>query len=120
MSHAVAKASVAAWNDEEHVRANRALYARKFDTLQPRLAKALPCAMPEAAFYLWAETPIDDTAFAKQLLAEENVTVLPGRYLARDAHGQNPGRNRVRIALVSSESECAEAVERMASFAKRL
>src|SRR5206468_12201083 len=76
MSPAVAAASIAAWNDETHVRSNRALYAAKFAAAQPRLAEVLPCSMPEAAFYLWARTPIDDTLFAQRLLAEENVTVL--------------------------------------------
>jgi N-succinyldiaminopimelate aminotransferase len=113
MSPAVAAASIAAWNDEAHVVANRAKYAAKFRQLQPRVAAVLPCAMPEAAFYLWARTPGDDAAFAKRLLAEEAVTVLPGSYLARDAHGSNPGRGFVRIALVAEAAECAEAVDRI-------
>ncbi|HSN45950.1 MAG TPA: succinyldiaminopimelate transaminase, partial [Casimicrobiaceae bacterium] len=80
MSPVVAAASRVAWNDEAHVRANRRLYAEKFAQLQPRLASALPCTMPEAAFYLWARTPIDDAEFARRLYAERNVTVLPGSY----------------------------------------
>jgi N-succinyldiaminopimelate aminotransferase len=120
MSPAVAAASIAAWNDETHVVDNRRRYAHKFATLQPRLASVLPCAMPDASFYLWARTPVDDAQFAKRLYAEENVTVLPGSFLGREAHGVNPGRNRIRIALVAEESECAEGVERVASFAARL
>ena len=119
MSPAVAAASIAAWNDEAHVRANRALYAAKFAVLQPLLAQTLPCTMPDAAFYLWAQTPIDDTVFAQRLLAEENVTVLPGSFLARDAHGSNPGRNRIRIALVANEVECTEAIDRIVAFARQ-
>jgi N-succinyldiaminopimelate aminotransferase len=118
MSPAVAAASIAAWNDEAHVRANRALYAAKFARLQPRLAAALPVTMPDAAFYLWTPTPIADDVFAKRLLAEQNVTVLPGSYLARDAHGGNPGRGYVRIALVASYDECDEAIERIVAFAR--
>ncbi|MFO1310829.1 MAG: succinyldiaminopimelate transaminase [Burkholderiales bacterium] len=120
MSGAVAAASAAAWNDEAHVRANRAEYSAKFRLLQPRVAAVLPCPMPEAAFYLWARTPIDDAEFAKRLLAEENVAVLPGSYVAREAHGTNPGRGRVRLALVATQEECAEAVDRLVAFATRL
>ena len=120
MSPAVAAASIAAWNDEAHVRSNRARYAAKFAALQPRLAPVLPCTMPDAAFYLWAATPIDDADFAKRLLADKAVSVLPGSYLARDAHGSNPGSGRIRIALVAEEAECAEAVERIAAFARTL
>ena len=120
MAGTVAAASVAAWNDEAHVRANRALYAAKFRELQPQVAAALPCVQPEAAFYLWAQTPIDDALFAQRLYAEENVAVLPGSYVARDAHGFNPGRRRIRLALVASHDECAEAVARIVAFTHRL
>ena len=75
--------------------------------------------MPEAAFYLWATTPDDDVAFAKRLYAEEHVIVLPGSFLARDAHGSNPGRGRIRIALVPSLAECTEAIARIVACARR-
>jgi N-succinyldiaminopimelate aminotransferase len=120
MSGAVAGASIAAWNDEAHVRANRAEYAAKFARLQPEVSSVLPCAMPEAAFYLWAQTPIDDAEFARRLLEEENVAVLPGSFVARDAGGTNPGRRRVRLALVATQDECAEAVGRLVAFTRRL
>jgi N-succinyldiaminopimelate aminotransferase len=120
MSGPVAAASTAAWNDEEHVRANRREYAAKFAKLQPQVAAVLPCAMPEAAFYLWAQTPIDDAQFARRLLAEENVAVLPGSFVARAADGLNPGHRRVRLALVATQDECAEAVDRLVAFTRRL
>jgi N-succinyldiaminopimelate aminotransferase len=120
MSGAVAGASIAAWNDEAHVRANRAEYSAKFARLQPEVSSVLPCAMPEAAFYLWAQTPIDDAEFARRLLEEENVAVLPGSFVARDAGGTNPGRRRVRLALVATQDECAEAVGRLVAFTRRL
>jgi N-succinyldiaminopimelate aminotransferase len=118
MSPVVAAASTAAWSDEAHVLENRVAYAAKFAALQPKLATALPCSMPEAAFYLWAATPGDDAEFARRLYAEQAVSVLPGSYLGREAHGTNPGRGRVRIALVAPFAECAEAVDRILSFAK--
>ena len=120
MSPVVAAASRVAWNDEAHVRANRRLYAEKFAQLQPRLASALPCTMPEAAFYLWARTPIDDAEFARRLYAERNVTVLPGSYLGRSVDGANPGSGYIRVALVATRDECAEAIERIVDFARRL
>ncbi len=120
MSPAVADASVAAWRDEAHVVESRRKYAQKFAALQPRLDAVLPCAMPDASFYLWARTPIDDAEFAKRLYAEQNLTVLPGSFIARDAHGVNPGRNRIRVALVAEASECAEGVDRLVAFASRL
>lgn len=119
MSGAVAAASIAAWRDEAHVIDNRTRYAAKFRALQPVLDAALPCAMPQAAFYLWAATPGDDAAFARALYAEENVLVLPGSFFARDAHGVNPGRGRIRIALVAGEDECREGIERIVAFAGR-
>ena len=113
MSPAVQAASTAAWNDETHVRENRRLYAEKFHAVTPRLQGALDVSMPDAAFYLWAKTHASDTDFARRLYRDFNVTVLPGSYLARDAHGINPGAGFVRIALVATLAECLEAADRI-------
>jgi len=120
MSLAVQHASVAAWSDEQHVRENRRLYAEKFHAVLPLVGAPLSAYMPEGGFYLWIRTPIDDCDFARRLQQEYNVLVLPGSYLARDAQGGNPGRSRVRIALVAPLAECVEAVERINRFTRTL
>ena len=113
MNPAVQAASIAAWNDEAHVVENRRLYAEKFAQVTPLLQGKLQVALPDAAFYLWARTDIPDTEFAVRLYRDFNVTVLPGSFLARDAHGINPGRNFVRMALVASLGDCVEAANRI-------
>lgn len=118
MSPPVQAASQAAWQDEAHVVENRRQYAAKFALAVPRVAPVLPCARPDAAFYLWARVPDgDDEAMAQRLYAEQHVTVLPGSYLSRTVDGENPGRGFVRIALVATEQQVAEAVERIAALA---
>jgi N-succinyldiaminopimelate aminotransferase len=113
-------ASVVAWQDEAHVIENRRLYKEKFDAVLELFAGTVPVERPEAAFYLWLRTPISDTEFARRLYDEYNVSVLPGSFLARVAHGVNPGENYVRIALVASTAECIEAATRIRDFYKRL
>ena len=120
MSPAVQDASVAAWRDETHVRENRRKYAEKFSKVTPVMQAALPVEPPEAAFYLWAPTPIADTEFARRLYTEQNVTVLPGSFLARESGGINPGANRVRMALVAETDECLEAARRIVEFTRKL
>ena len=122
MSPPVQQASIAAWNDEAHVLANRALYRRKFAAVTPILADVLDVALPDAGFYLWAGVPggNDDVAFAMKLLAQYNVAVLPGSLLAREAHGCNPGAGRIRLALVADVDECLEAAQRITACVKSL
>jgi len=121
MGPTVQRASIAAWNDERHVDANRALYRRKFAEVTPLLAAVLDVALPDAGFYLWAGVPGgDDVAFALRLLAQYNVAVLPGSLLAREVRGSNPGAGRVRLALVAGADECLEAAQRIVACAKSL
>jgi N-succinyldiaminopimelate aminotransferase len=124
MSPSIQAASIAAWNDERHVVENRAKYVSKFRQITPMLREALDVDLPDASFYLWAKVDkhvaISDTEYARRLYAEYNVTVLPGSYLAREAHGVNPGRNRIRMALVAEVDECLEAARRIVEFTKKL
>ena len=120
MSPVVQAASAAAWADEAHVEDNRAQYRDKFSQVTPLLAARMDVALPDAGFYLWAGVPGafngDDEAFSRDLFAAYNVVVLPGSYLARDFNGNNPGKGRVRMALVAQTPECVEAAQRIVQF----
>ena len=114
MSLTVQHASLAAWSDETHVRGSRARYRASFAAVVPMLRPVLRVAKPDGGFYLWAGVPDGDSeTFARDLFAATHVTVLPGEYLARDAHGCNPGRDFVRIALVADTETCVEAARRI-------
>jgi N-succinyldiaminopimelate aminotransferase len=116
MPPATQAASISAWRDEEHVAENRTLYTQKFAAVLDILAPVLDVHMPDAGFYLWPQTPVDDAEFARGLLAQQHVTVLPGSYLSRSAAGINPGRNHVRMALVAPLEDCIEAAERIKTY----
>jgi N-succinyldiaminopimelate aminotransferase len=109
-------ASIAAWEDEAHVLANRDLYREKFDAVLEILMPVLDVKRPDGSFYLWAKVPMDDAEFCRQLFEREHVTVVPGSYLSREVDGLNPGAGRVRMALVAPLSECVEAAERIRRF----
>ncbi len=106
-------ASIAAWNDEHHVKENRQQYRDKFNAFIDTLSPVCEISKPPASFYVWLKTPISDTEFAQQLFAQQNITVLPGSFLSRENDGINPGQNHVRIALVAPIRECLEAAQRM-------
>ncbi|WP_150302700.1 succinyldiaminopimelate transaminase [Pseudomonas saliphila] len=113
-------ASIAAWQDEQHVEENRQQYQAKFDAVLDILGDVLDVQRPDAGFYLWPRTPIDDESFTRRLLAEQNVSVVPGRYLSRDVEGYNPGAGRVRMALVAPLADCIEAAQRIRRFVESL
>ncbi len=117
MNPAVQAASIVAWNDEQHVIHNRALYSEKFNAVTPILQKVWPkTQLPDAAFYLWINIEKDDALVAKQLYQELNITVLPGSFLAREAHGLNPGKGFIRMALVASIEETIAATSRINNY----
>jgi len=118
MGPVVQQASIVAWNDEAHVVANRDKYRAKFAQVTPVVAEVLEVALPDAGFYLWAKVRGSDIEFARGLLAQYNVAVLPGSLLARDTAAGNPGAGRVRLALVAEVDECLEAARRIVSYVK--
>ena len=109
-------ASIAAWNDDAHVAANRRLYQQKFAAVLPILLPVLNVTRPAGAFYLWPEVGGDDEAFARDLYATQNVTILPGSYLGRTSARGNPGAGRVRISLVPDVDTCVTAAHRIREF----
>lgn len=113
-------ASIAAWRDEAHVKENRRLYREKFAAVLEILQPVLNVSQPPASFYLWPETPVAETDFARELFAREHITVVPGSFLSREANGANPGAQRVRIALVAELNECIEAAQRIRRFIENL
>jgi N-succinyldiaminopimelate aminotransferase len=120
MSETVQQASIAAWNDETHVAQNRRLYREKFRVVLDILKPALELRQPEAAFFLWLPTPVDDQQFTRELYARQNLTVLPGSYLSRTIDGHNPGSGHVRIALVAATAQCSDAAHRIKEFLETL
>jgi N-succinyldiaminopimelate aminotransferase len=109
-------ASIAAWNDEDHVRTNRTLYREKFDAVLAILSPVMDVQRPDGGFYLWPSVGTDDAKFCRDLFVTQHVTVVPGSYLSRDVEGFNPGAGRVRMALVAPLEECIEAAERIRDF----
>lgn len=117
----VQKGSITAWNDEIHVEENREQYRQKFAAVLEILQPVMDVKMPDASFYLWAKTPIDDDAFTAGLFEQQNLTVLPGRYLSRETEtGLYPGAGYVRMALVATVEECVEAAWRIRRYIESL
>ena len=113
-------ASICAWNDEQHVIENRSLYRQKFNSVLEILSPHINVKLPDAGFYLWPQTPVDSTAFAKTLFADKNVSVLPGQYLSRTAHNIDPGEKHIRMALVATLEETTDAAKRIKDFLQTL
>jgi len=85
----------------------------------PILEPVLDVVEPDGGFYLWPDIKRDDETFTRDLFASQNLTILPGSYLARDTADGNPGRHRVRISLVAPLAECVSAAMRIRSFLEK-
>ena len=120
MPPATQAASISAWRDEDHVIENRTLYTQKFAAVLEILSPVLDVSLPDAGFYLWPQTPVDDAEFALGLLTQQNVVVLPGSYLSRENDGVNPGNNHIRMALVAPLDECITAANRIKQYIQSL
>ena len=112
--------SVVAWGDEVHVQENRRLYREKFAAVLEVLSPVMDIPQPQASFYLWAKTPIDDVSFTRDIFQQQNLNVVPGSYLSREVDGFNPGANRIRLALVAEPAQCIEAAQRIKQFIESL
>ena len=120
MSLSIQAASIAAWSNESHVESNRQLYDQKFSSVLEILHSKFECQKPDAGFYLWPKLPLDEVEFCRLLYTKKNVLSLPGSYLAREVNGYNPGKNRVRLALVAEHKECVEAAQRIRELLEEL
>ncbi len=99
----VQRASIVAWNDEEHVEETRERYRRKRDVLLPVLErKGIRVAGGGATMFLWLEAPSND--ISEQLL-EHGIIVSPGTFFGPAGEGY------FRIALVPTVEECQRAAE---------
>ena len=103
----VQRASVVAWNDEEHVERTREIYRRKRDVLLPALrGRGIRVAGSAATMYLWLEVPDGEGSeeLAERLL-EHGLIVSPGTFFGSSGEGY------WRLALVPTEAECERAAE---------
>lgn len=104
--------SEAAWRDEDHVAASRALYQQKY-AIADRVLGNVPGYRPvEGGFFLWLPVADGEEA-AKLLWARAGIQVLPGAYLSREAGGHNPGKGFIRVALVADAEQTERALQRL-------
>jgi aspartate/methionine/tyrosine aminotransferase len=99
----------AAWADEAHVTANRALYQDKFRAADGIFAGMQGYSGPAGGFFLWLPVA-DGEAAALKLWRETGVRVLPGAYLSRDTATGNPGAGYIRVAMVAPINEMTQGL----------
>jgi len=110
------RVAIAAYADEKHVEANRALYRQKFDLADQVIGNRYGYARPPGGFFLWLDVTAQggDEAATLRLWHEAGLRVVPGRYLARPQDdGSNPGEGFIRVAMVHDHDTTAEALHRL-------
>jgi len=110
------RVAIAAYADETHVEANRALYRQKFDLADQVIGNRYGYARPPGGFFLWLDVSAQggDEAATLRLWHEAGLRVVPGRYLARPQDdGSNPGEGFIRVAMVHDHDTTAEALHRL-------
>ncbi len=103
----VQRASVVAWDDEDHVERTRDVYRRKREVLVPVLERlGVRIVASEATMYLWLEVPEGETSegLAARLL-EHGLIVSPGTFFGPSGDGY------WRMALVPTVDECERAAQ---------
>ncbi len=116
----VCAAGAAAYRDETHVIANRALYAEKFTHAEAKLGNRFGWRKPGGGMFLWLNSQIEwgvNGARAAQALWDlAGLRVLPGQYLARETESGNPGTDYIRIAMVHDMATTEDALLRLTSL----
>ena len=105
--------AAALWEDEHHVKENRALYQKKFEVADQKLSGLHGYYLPDGGFYLWLDVG-DGEETALKLWKNAALRVIPGSYLAKtDRDGMNPGAAYIRCALVHDLNTTAQALDRL-------
>ncbi|SPY05613.1 succinyldiaminopimelate transaminase [Neisseria meningitidis] len=116
MSIPVQRASIAAWDDEQHVIDNRRLYQEKLSALFP-FATGIDVKLPDASFYIWLKVPDgDDLGICTQFMAKSRYPSIARTLFGT---GYRTGQSRegyVRIALVADVATCVKAAEDIVSL----
>lgn len=108
--------AIAAYGDEAHVEDNRRLYSEKFDLADTIIGNRFGYRRPAGGFFLWLNVAEQGGSekVAEKLWREAGLRVLPGGYAAQtDAHGNNPGADYIRVAMVHDNDTTAEALRRL-------
>lgn len=92
-------------------------FAKRRDYLAGRLReiKSLSFTLPQGAFYMFCDiskTGLNSMSFAKRLLDEEYVSVIPGNSFGMDDH--------IRISFATSLDELGKGMDRIQKWVEKL